>query len=425
MSTIRAIKAREVLDSQGFPTIQLFLWIEDGRSVVVTSPNEWAYISEEAVVIRDNDDQEFNGKGVKKVVESINKEIGPKLLGMPVISQGEIDKTIIEFDGTAEKSRLGANALLAISMAVLKAGALSTNLPLYSYIQQKYQLTEFLSIPNCIYPLITGGDFGNDNLDFQEFELIPASHVSFNRSLTMASTIREKIQEVIETRGGSVCTGPTGGFLPRMNSNSEAFELFLEAIKTTKYTFAQDIFFGLDAAADTIVADDNYKLRDKPDRYSAKDLADYYKSLRERYKTIYLEDPFVSSDEKSWQQITEKIGATTKIVADESIQSNQEKLKKAIKNKTANAVSVKLLDRGTISETLQLIKIAKEAEWAVIVSEHSGETNETLLADLAVGVGADYAKLGPPNQGERVAKYNRLIEINEEISPTEEEKLSP
>lgn len=419
MSNIRAIKAREVLDSQGFPTIQLFLWIEDGRSVAVTVPNEWAYENTEAKIIRDNDDQEFNGKGVKKVVESINKEIAPQLLGMPVISQGEIDKTLIELDGTTDKSKYGANAILAISMATLKAGALSTNLPLYSYIQQKYQLTEFLSIPNCVYPLITGGDFGNDNIDFQEFELIPASHVSFNRSLTMASTIREKIEDVIESRGGSVCTGPTGGFLPRMNSNAEVFELFLEAIKTTQYTFAQDIFFGLDVAADTLVTDDNYKLRDKPDRYSAKDMAEYYKSLRERYKTIYLEDPFSSKDERSWQQITEKIGTTTKIVADEFILSNHDKLKKAIKNKTANAICVKLLDRGTISESLQLMKIAKEAEWTVVLGEHSGETNETFLADLSVGVGVDYAKLGPPNQGERVAKYNRLIEINEEINPQE------
>ncbi len=419
MSNIRAIKAREVLDSQGFPTIQLFLWIEDGRSVAVTVPNEWAYENTEAKIIRDNDDQEFNGKGVKKVVESINKEIAPQLLGMPVISQGEIDKTLIELDGTTDKSKYGANAILAISMATLKAGALSTNLPLYSYIQQKYQLTEFLSIPNCVYPLITGGDFGNDNIDFQEFELIPASHVSFNRSLTMASTIREKIEDVIESRGGSVCTGPTGGFLPRMNSNAEVFELFLEAIKTTQYTFAQDIFFGLDVAADTLVTDDNYKLRDKPDRYSAKDMAEYYKSLRERYKTIYLEDPFSSKDERSWQQITEKIGTTTKIVADEFILSNHDKLKKAIKNKTANAICVKLLDRGTISESLQLMKIAKEAEWTVVLGEHSGETNETFLADLSVGAGVDYAKLGPPNQGERVAKYNRLIEINEEINPQE------
>ncbi len=417
MSNIRAIKAREILDSQGFPTVQLFMWIEDGRSVVVTVPNEWAYENVEAKIVRDNDDQEFNGKGVKTVIESINKEIAPKLLGMPVISQGEIDKTLIEIDGTADKSKYGANAILAISMATLKAGALSTNLPLYSYIQQKYQLTEFLTIPNCVYPLITGGDFGNDNIDFQEFELIPASHVSFNRSLTMASTIREKIQDVIESRGGSVCTGPTGGFLPRMNSNAEVFELFLEAIKTTQYTFAQDIFFGLDVAADTLIADDNYKLRDKPDRYSAKDMAEYYKSLRERYKTIYLEDPFSSKDERSWQQITEKIGTTTKIVADEFVLSNHDKLKKAIKNKTANAICVKLLDRGTISESLQLIKIAKEAEWTVVIGEHSGETNETFLADLAVGAGADYAKLGPPNQGERVAKYNRLIEINEEINP--------
>lgn len=421
MSTIRAIKAREILDSQGLPTIQLFLWIEDGRSVVVTVPNEWAYENEKAVVIRDNDDQEYNGKGLKKAVENINKVIAPQLLGMPSISQGEIDKALIALDGTANKSKLGANTLLSISMAVLKAGALSANLPLYSYIQQKYQLTELLSIPSCIYPLITGGDFGNDNLDFQEYELIPASHVSYERSLTIASTIREKIRDVIQTKGGSVCTGPTGGFLPRMNNNSDVFELFLEAIKATHYTFAQDIFFGLDAAADSIVIDDSYRLRDKPDRYQAKELMDFYRSLRDRYKTIYLEDPFGSHDEKSWQAITEKLGTTTKIVADEFILSDKERLDKAIKHKHANTISVKLLDKGTISETLQIVKRAKEAEWTVVVSEHSAETNETFLADLAVGIGADYVKFGPPNRGERVAKYNRLVEINEEITPNPEE----
>ncbi|KUK79150.1 MAG: Enolase, partial [Microgenomates bacterium 39_7] len=290
---------------------------------------------------------------------------------------------------------------------------------IYSYIQQKYQLTELTSIPSCIYPLITGGDFGNDNLDFQEYELIPASHVSFERSLTMASTIREKIQEVIEAKGGSVCTGPTGGFLPRMNNNSDVFELFLEAIKTTQYTFAQDLFFGLDAAADSLALDDSYRLRDKSDRYQPKDLMDFYRSLRERYKTIYLEDPFGGHDEKSWQSITENIGNTTKIVADEFILSDKEKLEKAIKHKHANALCIKLLDKGTISETLQIAKIARDAEWTIVVSEHSGETNETLLTDLAVGIGADYVKLGPPNRGERIAKYNRLIEINEEINPPE------
>jgi len=420
MSNIRAIKAREVLDSQGLPTLQIFLWIDDGRSVVVYVPNEWNYENPKAFVNRDNDEQEFAGKGVKNAVNNINLVIAPQLLGKSCLQQGEFDKSLLTMDGTNNKSKLGTNVLLGLSMAVLKAGALSTNLPLYSYVQQKYQLTDFLTTPSCIYPLINGGDFGNDNLDFQEFELIPASHIDFQKSITMASTLKEKIKEVIESKGGSVCTGPLGGYLPRMNSNSEVYELLLEAIKATHYTFAQDVFFGLDAAADDIVIDDHYKLRDKPDRYNSSDLLKFYLNLRERYKTIYLEDPFFSEDQKSWQKITDQLGDTTKIVGDEFIRGDREKLQKAIKDKICNTLSIKLLDFGTVSETIQAAKVAKQAQWSTVVADHSGETNETLIVDLAVGIGADYVKFGPPNRGERIAKYNRMIEINEEIDVPEQ-----
>lgn len=415
MSTIKAIKAREVLDCHGLPTIQVLLWLQDGRSVIATAPNEYGYNNPLTTILRDNDDQEFNGQGVKQAVLKINQEIGPQLIGKPVVSQGEIDKLLISLDGTVNKSRYGANSILALSMAVLKAGALSVGLPLYRYIQQKYQLTELLSIPNCIYPLITGGDFGNDNLDFQEFELIPASHAPFTRSLSMASSVKEKIKSVIKSKGGSVCTGPTGGLLPRMNSNADVFELMLEAIKSTPFTFTQDLFFGLDISAAGIAAEDNYRLRDKPDRYSAKELFELYKTLREKYKTIYLEDPFIDKDQKSWQALTLQMGATTKIVADEIVLGNRDMLNQMIKEKQANSLSCKLLDKGTISELLQMIKLVKSAEWTVVISEHSGETNDTFISDFAVGVGADYVKLGSPNQGERVVKYNRLIEINEEL----------
>ncbi len=422
MSNIRAIKAREILDSQGMPTLEVILWIEDGRSVIITVPNEWGYDNDRAKVIRDHDNQEFNGFGVKKTVETINKTIAPELLGMATIQQGPIDKKLLALDGTSDKSKLGTNAILGVSMATAKAGALSVNLPLYAYFQQKYQLTDYLVLPNCIYDLINGGDFGNDNLDFQEFELIPASHVSFERSLAMASTLKQKIKDVIETKGGSVCTGPIGGYLPRMGSNSDVFELMLEAIKTTSFTFAQDIFFGLDAAANGLTVNNRYQLRDKPDNYSDKELLSFYKTLRERYKTIYIEDPFSEDDEKSWQEITDSMGKTTRIVGDELFRGSIKAIEKAIKKETCNAISVKLLDRGTISETMQIIKLAKEADWSLIISEHSGETNDSYIVDLAVGVGADYVKFGPPNRGERVAKYNRMIAINEELNPENDQE---
>ncbi len=421
MSTIKAIKAREVLDCQGLPTPQIFLWIDDGRSVVVTVPNEWGYENERTKVLRDHDDQEFNGYGVKRTIATINHTIAPELLGMSTLQQGDLDKRLLSLDATRNKSRLGANSILGVSMAVAKAGALSVNIPLYQYFQQKYGLTDFVSIPTCIYNLINGGNFGNNNLDFQEFELIPASHVSFERSLAMASTLKQRIQEIIEQKGGSVCTGPLGGFLPRLNNNVDVYELILEAVKTTDYTFAQDIFFGLDASADNLTRGGSYNLRDKADNYSSKELLKLYKSIRERYKTIYIEDPFADDDEESWQELTKTIGETTRIVGDEFFKGSMKKVNKAIANKTCNALSVKVLDRGTVSETMQYIKAAKDAGWSVIISSHSGETNDTFIVDLAVGTGADYVKFGPTNRGERVAKYNRLIEISEEITPEEEE----
>ncbi len=415
MSTIRGIKAREILDGRGIPTIEIILWIKDGRSVITSVPTELAYTQPKAKILRDNDQQEFNGRGVKKAINNINEIIAPKLVGMSVIQQGKIDQTLINIDGTKDKSKMGANSLLAVSMAVAKAGALSVGLPLYSYIQQKYNLTEYLSLPNCIYDLINGGDFGNDNLDFQEFHLIPASHIEFPNSIAMASTLKQKIQDVIETKGGSVCSGPLGGYLPRMNSNMDVFELIMEAVKTTSYTFAQDVFFGFDAAADSFAVDSSYALRDQPDHYSSKKLMKFYNQIRELYKTIYIEDPFRQEDEKAWQKITEELGETTKITGDIFFQGDIAKIKKAIKDKNANSVSIKLLDRGTISETVQTAKVAKDADWQVVISQNSGETNESFIADLAVGVGANYVKFGPPNRGERVCKYNRLIRIYEEL----------
>ncbi len=415
MSKIAAIKAREILDSQGLPTLQIFLWIEDGRSVATTVPNEWSYDNPQAAVSRDNDNQEFNGLGVKQAVTTINETIAPQLLNLSCIQQGAIDQSLLEIDGTGNKSKLGANTTLGLSMAVLKAGALSTNLPLYSYISQKYQLTDYLSIPNCVYSLINGGEFGNGNLDFLEFEIIPASHVSFHQSITIASTLKQKIREVIDTKGGSVCIGSQGGYLPRMNSNSDVFELLLEAIKVSNYTFAQDVFFGLNANADDLIIDNGYRLRDKPDKYSADDLLKLYSQLREKYKTIYLEDPFDSGDEKSWQKITNQLGTTTNIVGDGLIRGDKDKLSTAIKKNTCNSFCIKTLDFGTISETIFAINLIKEAELSCIIADHSGETNDTLTVDLAVGVGADYVKFGPPNRGEKIVKYNRLIEINEEL----------
>jgi len=415
MSTIRAIKARETLDGRGIPTLEVIVWIQDGRSVIVSVPTDLTYTSHQAKALRDNDQQEFNGMGVKKAIQNVNEVIGPQLLGMSTMQQAQVDQKLLQLDTSKDHSQLGANALLGVSMAVMKAGALSVNLPLYSYIQQKYQLSDYARIPSCIYNIIDGGNFGNGNLDFQEFQIIPASHINFPTSIAMASTIKQKMIDVIESKGGNVCTGPLGGFLPRMNSNKNVFELILEAVKTTTYTYAQDVFFGFDAAADDFATDSKYNLRDQQNSYSADSLLEFYSNIRESYKTIYVEDPFVRKDSKAWQKITKNMGATTKIAADHLLSGDLEELKKSIKDKVANTLVVKLLNRATISETIQLIKVAQDANWSVVISQHPGETNEDFLVDLAVGVGANYVKFGPPNRGEKIAKYNRMIRIQEEV----------
>lgn len=416
MSTIRAIKAREILDGRGVPTLEVILWLDDGRSVMTSAPTELDYHTEYAMPLVDRDNQEFNGLGVKKAIDQINQTIAPSLINQPTINQAEIDQFLIQQDGSKNKSHFGANAILTLSMAICKAGALSVGLPLYSYLQQKYQLTDYFAIPGCVYDLINGGKFGTDNLDFQEFQLIPASHLNLAQSLAMAATIKQKVKEVIENKGGSISTSLLGGYLPRMADNTDVFDLMLEGIRSTRYTFAQDVFFGLNANATQIASENSYHLRDKGDDYSAKEMLTYYQQLRELYKTIYLEEPFVASDHKYWQQLTKEMGETTKIVASDYLKGSPEKINQAIKDQTANTLIIKLLDRGTVTETMQNIKLAKNANWQVVIAQQSGETDETFLADLAVGVGANYVKFGPLNLGERMAKYNRLIRISEEIT---------
>ena len=422
MSTIHAIKAREVLDGRGFPTLEVTLWLQDGRSVITQVPTDLSYKHSQAKSLRDNDAQEYNGQGVKQAVRNVNEVIGPQLVNQSVIQQGQIDQALIQLDGTLDRSNLGSNALLAVSMAAVKAGALSTNLTLYNYFWQKYQLTEYLSLPNCIYNIIDGGKYGNGNLDFQEFQIIPASHIDFATSMAMSSTVKQKLAEVISNKGGNVCSGVLGGFLPRLNNNKDVFELILEAIKGTKYNYAQEVFFGLAAGSDDLATDRRYTIRDKNEKFSEADLLEYYQNIRETYKVIYFEDPFANHSSKAWRKLTNKLGQTTKIAGDAFLSGETSSIEQKLGQGCCNSMVIKLLNRSTISETMQLIKMAKDAQLQVVIDQQQGETNEDLLVDLAVGAGADYVKFGPPNRGEKIAKYNRLIRISEELDQSEQQQ---
>ncbi|GIK83618.1 MAG: enolase [Patescibacteria group bacterium] len=415
MAKIAGVYAREILDSRGIPTLECALWLDSGAVVATSVPTGTSVGKYEALELRDNDPNRMIGKGVLTAVNNVNTILGPQLIGKDPSNQTEIDQLMVTLDGTENKSKLGANAILAVSQAVMKAGAISLNVPLYYYIEQKYQLTKELKIPNCVYGVIDGGEHGAGNLDIQEFHIIPASHIEYRKSLEMAVTLYQKIEEVLVLKGAIHSTGVGGGFTPNLYSNIDVFEILIETIKTSPYTFAQDLFFGVDVSAASLFEGGKYRLKDKSQMYSSEELLELYKQIRNLYHVFYVEDPYQEDDIASWQKITQELGETTKIVGDDLLATNKTKTQKAIEAKYCNTILIKPNQTGTISETIEVIKLAKEAGWQVIMSHRSGETNDDFIADFAVGVGADYTKFGPPNRGERTAKYNRLLQIAFEI----------
>lgn len=416
MSVIKNIVAKEILDARGLPTLECTLWLDDGRSVITSVPSGTSTGKYEAKELRDNDAARMMGKGVLKAVENVNNVLAPQLIDKDPTNQTDLDQLMVNLDGTKDKSKLGANAILACSQAILKAGALASNLPLYLYIQQKYQLTQKLLVPTCIFSMIEGGKHGAENLDIQEFEIIPASHVDYPSAISMAVTIYQKIKEVLMMKGAIHSTGLNGGFTPNLFNNTDAFEIIIESIKATPYTFAQDVFLGADMSAATFHEAGKYSLKDKSQALSAKELAKYYKTIKDLYHVFYIEDPFQEDDEAAWKEFTADVNSSGMVVADKLLVTSLERTTRAISEKLCNSITVKPNQTGTVSETIQVIKLAKDSGWQVICSHRSGETNDDFIADLAVGTGVQYVKFGPPNRGERVAKYNRLSSIYEEMS---------
>ncbi len=415
MARIQGIYAREILDSRGVPTIEATLWLDNGGIVATSVPTGTSVGKYEAHELRDKDANRMLGKGVLKAVENINTLIAPALIGKDPLQQEEIDQLLIQMDGTPDRSKLGSNTLIAVSQAVLKAGALVQNVPLYYYILRKYQLSNDLHIPSCIFTMISGGEHGAGNLDIQEFQIIPASHFDFTASLNMGVTLFQKLEEVLMLKGAIHSVGLAGGFTPNLYSNTDVFEILVETIKTSSYTFAQDLFFGMDVAAEHIFENGRYKLKDRSQPYNSKELGEYYKKLRNLYHVFCIEDPFQEDDIEAWKLLTTEMGETTRIIGDSLLATNKEKTQKAIDQKLCNTLLVKPNQVGTITETIEVIKLARSAGWQIILSHRSGETNDDLIADFAVGVGADYVRFGPPNRGERIAKYTRLSQINQEI----------
>lgn len=416
MASIKSLQAKEILDSRGNPTIQVTLTLDNDTKVETSVSNGIRRYPSEAFVLYDQNIAHMDGKGVQKAVTLINDTIAPSLVGQDPTQQAQIDQWLLQLDATPQKTQVGANTMSAVSQALLKAGALASQLPLYQYLMNQYHLTEFAAIPTCLYGLINGGQYGSSgNLDIQEFLIIPASHIDYKTSLEIENALRGELQQLLKERKANYSEGELGGFTPYLQKNTHAFDFINEASRKTSYVLTRDFFLGVDIGADNLAENGKYLLKDRPSAYAGKELIEYYKSLREQYRLTYYEDPFTSKDTAAWQNLTTDLSDTTRIAADLMTATNPELVQRAVHERYGNTLVVKPSQIGTITETIEAIKTAREGGWAIVISQRTGETNDDFLADLAVGVGAEFVKFGPTNRGEAVAKYNRLTDIYHEI----------
>lgn len=419
MSKIQKVWSRQILDSRGVPTVETACQLDTGEISVASVPSGASTGTYEALELRDQDPQKYDGKGVLKAVANVNDILGPGVWGLDVSDQENIDKRLIELDGTKNKSKYGANALLSISVVITKAAAISSKQPLYSWINtlaKRVGIKENIKVPTPIFNMINGGLHGAGNLDFQEFHVIPASSKSYSDSLRMGAEIYIMLGKDLDRRGAIHSIGDEGGYAPNLFTNADAIEVLYESTKQTTYQVGRDVFFGLDVAASQFFKNGEYSIRDKSESLNDDALLEYYKYLNSQYHLAELEDPFHEDAWESWKKLNEAFQGQMTIVGDDLLVTNTERVQKAISEQSCNAILVKPNQVGTVSETLNVIKIARDAGWKVITSHRSGETNDWFIADFAVGIGSDFTKFGAPARGERVVKYNRLLSIEAELS---------
>jgi len=411
---IKSIKAREILDSRGNPTVETTVVLDDGSKTEGSVPSGASLGKYEALELRDNDPKRYKGMGVLTAVNNVNQIIAPKLKGMDAGEQIKIDKLLIELDGTPNKSKLGANAILSASQAILEVAALSKKLPTYKYVASLYGFKLPQKLPAPTFNLINGGKHGAGNLEFQEFHIVPSTGRTYSEALKMAEEIYQTLEDVLKKHGAIHSVGDEGGYAPDLFTNADALELLMEAIDKAGYTFNKDVFLGLDVAAGFFYKSGKYQIKDRTMPMETENLVNFYKELNEQYPLFTLEDGFYEDDWNGWIRITQQLPETI-IIGDDLLATNKHRVEEAIKKKACNAVLVKPNQIGTISETVYVVMKTRKADWKVIVSHRSGETNDDFIADFAVGVNADFTKFGAPARGERVAKYNRLLAIEAEI----------
>jgi len=410
-ATIKSVKAREILDSRGNPTVEAEVLLAEGTLGVAAVPSGASTGKYEAVEIRDGDKRRYRGLGVLKVVGHVSNEIASAIVGMSALNQTGIDQRLIELDGTPNKARLGANAILATSLAVARAGASFRRIPLYRYLGG----ARANQLPVPMLNILNGGKHASGSVDFQEFMIVPAGAASFHQAMQMSSEVYHSLRKVLENKRLSTNVGDEGGFAPQLPANEDALRLILTAIDRAGYKAGQDIFIALDPAASTFYQDGKYVLSREGVTLSPTKLTDYYVKLVSDYPIISIEDGLAEDDWANWSLLTARLGKKIQIVGDDLYATNTKRLEKGIAQKASNSILIKVNQIGTLSETLAVIEKAQQAGWTTIVSHRSGETEDNTIADLAVASNAEFIKSGAPCRSERLAKYNRLLRIEEEL----------
>jgi len=411
MGSIESVKAREIIDSRGNPTVEVEVVLVDGSAGMASVPSGASTGKYEAVELRDGDKNRYGGLGVLRAVDNVNRGIAPELVGMSVLDQAAIDGRLIELDGTANKSRLGANAILGVSLAVAKAGADFLGLPLYRYLGGAR--ANVLPVP--MLNVVNGGKHAPDSTDFQEFMIVPAGADDFRRAMQMSSEVYHCLHKVLQERGLNTGVGDEGGFAPVLSHNREAVELILAAIDLAGYRAGRDLFLALDPAASTFYQDGKYVLSREGRSLTSGEMVDFYAKWVSEYPIISIEDGLAEDDWTGWALLVAKLGAKTQLVGDDLYVTNIERLERGIAENCSSSILIKLNQIGTLSETMGVIKRAQRAGWTTVVSHRSGETEDTAIADLAVAADAEFIKAGAPCRSERLAKYNRLLRIEEEL----------
>ncbi|MCG9479464.1 MAG: phosphopyruvate hydratase [Actinomycetia bacterium] len=410
-TTIIDVYAREILDSRGNPTVEVETVLDCGAVGRAAVPSGASTGQFEAVELRDNDQSRYMGKGVQKAVENVNNIIAPELENMDAIYQREIDQLLLEMDGTDNKEKLGANAMLGVSLAVAKAAAVALDVPLYKYIGG----VNAHVLPSPMMNILNGGKHADNSVDLQEFMVMPLGANSFKQALRMGAEIFHSLKSVLKDKGLSTSVGDEGGFAPNLDTNEDAIKYILTAIQKAGYEPGREIFIALDPAATEFFKGGKYHLTGEGKVLSPDQMVDYYQNLVENYPIISIEDGMAEEDWAGWKKLTERIGQKVQLVGDDLFVTNTGRLKKGIDLKVANSILIKVNQIGTLTETLDAIEMAKTAGYTAVVSHRSGETEDTTIADIVVGVNAGQIKTGAPSRTDRVSKYNQLLRIEEEL----------